>query len=286
MVGENGIFLRVFKPGVPYRAESFIHRDSVYVAKKECVFTVVRQEAENQLQSFSELAWLYPEEVRLLSMIALSVPEGQGMVTFLPAERQLLPLDPFTPLHIPAVLEVAERQAKRLLSPKDAHFEVHSWLGYDPEFDIELFEGIDPADDLLIRGLYCLLKSARLMRDLDFAEEAFMNVQIAREASLELIREVLLADGKSNPSFKDAHLYLVENFKAGESLADFFDHEHQQWITTKHPNSDFGPVWIPPLMADDFYETYEALVSVYRHLITDEPGRAALEMEEGEVESG
>lgn len=31
-------------------------------------------------------------------------------------------------------------------------------------------------------------------------------------------------------------------------------------------------------MADDFYDTYEALVSVYRHLILGESGRATAEL--------
>jgi len=109
------------------------------------------------------------------------------------------------------------------------------------------------------------------MLELEFGEEAVMNIQISREASLEMIREHLLAEGQVNPSFRDAHAYLAKNFTSGQGLADYFEHEHNVWTATKHPNSAFGPIWLPPLLADDFYETYECLGSVYRHLLSGEP---------------
>lgn len=283
MPWEPGVFLRVFEPGIAYRQESFLDRDAIYIANPDCVFIVVRQ--DSTLGPYPELAWLFREEVRILATIALSVPEGHGMIAFKPGPRESLNVDPCTPLHIPALTNLAQRNAKKLLAAQHlaAKFELSSWAGYDEEFDDDLFDGIDLHNDLMVRGLYCLLKGARLMEERDFSEEAVMNIQIAREASLELIREQLMTEGNNNPSFADAHRYITENFVAGRHLADFFRREHDLWVTMKHPKSNFGPVWIPPLMADDFYDTYSGLVSVYRHLITGEPGSATLDVPEEDI---
>ncbi len=268
MPWESGIFLRLLEPGRHCRSEEFRHRNAVYVAKQDCAFIIVRQSQRNQKGVFSELTWLYPEEVRLLGTIALSIAEEKGMIFLAPGERVALDIAPRAPLYLPIVLRAAERRARSILASDypGAHYELYSWCGYQQDFDHALFEAIDPSDDLVIRGLYCLLKGARLMLEPDFGEEAVMNVQIAREASLELIREHLLSQGNKNPSFKDAHAYL--SHMMGKGLADFFEHQHELWVTMKHPSSAFGPVWLPPLMADDFYDTYKSLVSVYRHILT------------------
>lgn len=267
MPWESGIFLRVLNPGTPYRLEEFRHRNAVYVAKKDCVFIVVRQSQGNQNGSHSELAWLYPEEVRLLGTIALSIAEDQGMIFLVPGEREALDIAPRAPLYLPIVLSAAEKRARSILASRcsGARYELYSWQGHEEDLDNALFEAIDPSDELMIRGLYCLLKSARLMHERDFGEEAVMNVQIAREASLEVIREHLLAEGNPSPSFRDAHRYISENFETG--LADFFERQHDLWVTMKHPNSAFGPIWLPPLMAEDFYGSYKSLVAIYRHLL-------------------
>jgi hypothetical protein len=268
MPWESGIFLRLLEPGNPYRIEDFHHRNAVYIAKQDCVFIVVRQSRRHQKGLFSELAWLYPEEVRLLGTIALSVAEEEGMISLVPGERVALDIAPRAPLYLPIVLSAAEKKARSILASgfPGARYKLYSWRGFQQDFDHALFEAIDPSDDLVIRGLYCLLKSARLMGERDLGEEAVMNVQIAREASLELIREHLFSQGNKNPSFKDAHAYITQVM--GNGLADLFEYQHELWVTMKHPSSAFGPVWLPPLVARDFYETYKSLVSVYRHILT------------------
>src|SRR5690606_29674314 len=106
-----------------------------------------------------------------------------------------------------------------------------------------LFAGIQLDDELLIRGLSCLLNSNGLMRHQTCGEEAFMNVQIAREAALELIREHLQELGVPSPSYADAHVYVRDHFKLGNHLAEYFEDQHDQWVLTRHPKSKHGVFW-------------------------------------------
>lgn len=149
----------------------------------------------------------------------------------------------------------------------------HSGAAYQHQ----LFDSIDPGNALLIRSLYALLKSQHLARYAEglFFEEATMNVQIAREGALELLRDKIAVSGRRRPSEKDAFAYLRQEFRYGKPLADFLDDQRQRWVKTKHPRSELGIFWAPPLEADDFFETYEALVSIFRHVLTGEPGRAS-----------
>lgn len=225
---------------------------------------------------WSDLAWLSREEVRLLATLALSVPEGCGALTFDPGEAVVIDLPSDVDLRSGAAIEVV----RKALLPLCAHQEVNelsTWEMSNLEEQRTIYNAISLRDELLLRGLYCLLKSRLLVGDRRFGEEAFMNLQIAREAALEMIREVLLAKaevGGRGPSFRDAHAYLVENFRFGEALAEYFSWQHELWIVTKHPASALGPVWIPPLLADDVFDTYASLISVYRHLLLCEEGRA------------
>ncbi len=96
-----------------------------------------------------------------------------------------------------------------------------------------------------------------------------MNVQIAREASLVLIRERLLSAENPNPSFKDAHQHISDNLEMGANLASFLEAQHDLWVTIKHPLNNLELAWIPQLMADDFYRTYKSLVHLYRYLLLE-----------------
>lgn len=270
----DGVFLRLFAPRAEYRAEPFFHSDAIYLSDAKFVAIAAKQHQENQGDIVSELIWLYPEEIRILAALALSVPEGHGSLRFFPSSRIRLPFSLLDDLSSEKSLGMIREASLSLAN--DSGFESYALVDRKQssiDFQLDLFESIDPSDDLLIRGLTCLLKAQRLIGDRELAQEAYINVSIAREAALEMIREHLEADGHNNPSFADAHDYLVEKFRAGEHLAEFLLYQHRLWVETKHPKSALGPLWMPQLMADDFYETWEALVSVYRHILTGEPGR-------------
>ncbi len=58
----------------------------------------------------------------------------------------------------------------------------------------------------------------------------------------------------------------------GEQLVEYLEEQHEKWVETKHPMSFYGSEWSPSLWADDVFETYECLISIYRHIVLGEPG--------------
>ena len=61
-----------------------------------------------------------------------------------------------------------------------------------------------------------------------------------------------------------------------EDIVEYLEEQHEKWIETKHPLNVCGAAWAPSLWADDIFETYECLISIYRHIVLGEPGRSSL----------
>src|SRR5690606_37833813 len=95
------------------------------------------------------------------------------------------------------------------------------------------------------------------------------------EGAIDLVREVLAKGGAARTSERDVFDYLRQNFAHGDALAEYLDDQRQRWVKTKHPRSALGVFWAPPIEADDFFETYEALVSIFRHILVGEVGRSS-----------
>jgi hypothetical protein len=277
----TSVQLRIYEPGPAYPHGWFLSREGVYVATEDVVFTAYKRKIRRRRSLKSDYAWVEPEEIRILAAVALSVPEGRGAAGFAPHWGYRI-VDLPKPLRLAGsactsrLIDAAVSHAREVYG-SEVGYELRNVESSGVAFQQDLFASIDPRDQLLIRGLYTLLKSWHLARlpNGSFLEEALMNLQISREAALEILREVLLSKGLSNPSFKDAHDYLHRNFIKGKYLARAFSDLHHLWVWTKHPNSAVGPFWSPPMMADDVFHTYGALVSVYRHILTGEPGRVS-----------
>jgi len=275
MPGGRGVAVRVLDPREMIRPEEFINPQALYLTGEGYAATVVLQDPVLQSDASSEVAWVYPEEVRLLSALALAIPEGCGAIRFVPSEQFQL-VGQFTRLDtedaILAARDLAKHFSGRIFG--QPAMQLHDWDEAPRSVESAIFDSIDPAHGLLIRSLYCLLKSQRLARDIDLAEEAVMSIQIAREGALELIRARLKAHGMVNASYEDAHRYLEREFETGDALAGFLREQHDLWVATPHPSSRYRELWAPSLCYDDMHETYESLVSIFRHLIIGEHGRA------------
>lgn len=277
----QAVFVRIDDPAVEYLQLPFSHADAIYRPSERVVFTVVKQDARNLGNVWADLPWAYPEEVRLMAAIALSVPEACGMLRFAPLggqKRLTLPFDVdlCSEEALASANEGAQAYADELLGHAVCS-EVRDAEHSGSAFQELLFAAIDPSNALLIRSLYALLKSQHLAQHGNgvFFEEATMNVQIAREGVIELLRDYIREPGRRRPTEKDVFEYLRQNFRVGDALAAYLDDQRQRWVKTKHPRSDLGVFWAPPLEADDFVETYEALVSLFRHLLSGEPGRSS-----------
>jgi len=276
---REGVFLRIYNPIVKYFENPFLEEDAIYIPEEDVIFTVVNQCPSNWGEhGWPEIFWVYPEEVRLLASVALSVPEGLGTLGFAPKGEQLrlnITSEKITNWEVIQSVKKQAIQIARKTYGENLRYKLRGAKTSGEEFQQRLFQGIDTGDALLIRGLSCLLKSQHLMgvECQSFCEEAFMNVQIAREGALQIIRRRLQNSKGKSASYENAHEYIQKNFEFGDAFVAYLKKQHDQWVKAKHPESKWGIFWAPPLEAEDFFETYEALVTIYRHLITGEPGR-------------
>lgn len=280
---KDAIEVRLLRPGFEYPNRSFKHHDALYYPSEDAVFIVTKRRPSNYgANVYTEVAIWMPEEIQLLGTLALSIPEGGGRVTFAPWYRSSIPEIPITSnLASDDMLAACLESAIQLYaSHKDENrspYVLRETNRSDSDVEYNLFENIDPKDGLLLRGLYTLLKSQLLINsDLDFMEEAFMNLQISREAVFRIIRKHLQYIGNPKPSEQDVYDYIRLNFQMGEHLVKFLEEQYDSWLETKHPLSRFGAEWASSLMADDVLEPYDALISIYRHIVLDEPGRSSM----------
>ena len=278
---NNTVWVRLLRPGFEYPAHSFKHHDALYYPYKDAVFLVTKRQSSNYDDYvYTEVAIWDPEEIQLLGALTLSVPEGGGMVVFAPWHSSPLPHIPLnSDLSSDSIIESC-LEAAIALRVKEEQSNRNTYIirivnRSDSNTETALFENIDPRDGILIRGLFTLIKSQLLMHAHDFMEEAFMDLQVSREAALQIIREHLHFLGNPNPSYREAHDYIRSNFQFGEELVEYLEEQHEKWIETKHPMSVYGAEWAPSLCAEDIFETYECLISIYRHIVLGEPGRSS-----------
>jgi len=282
---NNSVRVRLFRPGYEYPDNSFKHRDALYYPSKNIVFIATKQSSSHLDDVFTEVATWEPDEIRLLGTLTLSVPENGGWVCYCPWDYSF----PVPNVSVTANLSSDDiilsclDFARGLLAQKEESIRSsyvlrsqQSLPRSDAKTEKELFENIDPSNSLLIRGLYHLVKCPLLISTYPdypmFMEEAFINLQISTEAAIQIIRERLRAGGNSHPSKKDVFEYINSNFPPYESLSEYFEEQYEKWIETKHPVSVYGSGWAPSLFAEDIYETYDALISFYRHIVLGEPG--------------
>lgn len=104
-----------------------------------------------------------------------------------------------------------------------------------------------------------------LARRRTFMEDAALNAFVSLEALIYLIGRHL--SGSKNIKTDDAFAYLENNFPGGKGLVNYFKKCYENRIKIVHPGNRFGDFLFPPLFADDFLDTQETLVEVYRDVI-------------------
>jgi hypothetical protein len=236
---HEGVFLRIYDPIVKYFESPLLEADAIYIPGEDVVFTVIHQCPSNWgKQSRPELVWVYPEEVRLLASVALSIPEGYGTLSFIPDGEQLRLNIATEEISNQEVIQKIKQEAIQITRDtygNGVRYKLRRAETSGEEFQHRLFQGIDTGDALLIRGLSCLLKSQHLMgvECRAFCEEAFINVQIAREGALQLIRSRLKSSKGELSSYEDAYEYIQQNFQKGDAFVgkvkDFY-HTHGKYV--------------------------------------------------------
>lgn len=117
-----------------------------------------------------------------------------------------------------------------------------------------------------MRGLSCLLKSKILALSSLVIEEAALLLYFSKEAAFYLLKE-----NKRLKSINDVYEYIKSNVPNGIPLAQYYYQCRELRNMLCHPNSHKERLSIIPMMADDYYDTYSALVELYRYLIAGIP---------------
>lgn len=287
---HSSVKVRLLRPGYEYPEKVFKHRDALYYPSKDIVFIATKPSLIHEDDGvYTEVAIWEPDEIRLLGTLTLSVPENGGWVAYFPWDFSFssIPTIPKIPVTVDLASDKAIsaclRYARCLLensSEKSRSSYVlrsqQSLPRSDTKTENALFENIDPSNSLLIRGLYHLIKCPLLISAYPdypmFMEEAFINLQISTEAAIQIIREKLRLEGNPRPSKEEVFEYINSHFTQNVSWVEYLEEQYEKWIETKHPVSNYGTGWAPSLFSEDITETYDMLISIFRHIVLGEVG--------------
>jgi hypothetical protein len=278
---QEGIIVRAYMPLGYYPKKALIHRDSSFVLDKKLIFSAARFKVVEIEEYYIEKEWIIPKEIKLLSSIALSVDDEKGKVYAYPHPMSYKIKD--IGYDLSDIGTLSDFKSGLLQKLKDA--KCSFWqtcypppaLG-GPEYQInenaddlsrqlEIYNAIALEDHLLIRGLGAFLKGDLLSVHHIFHTEACISLHIAMEATLQIILR-RLRKKIHNPSNKDASEYICEVFQSQYTPEHYFEDYYTDRIVAVHPSNRIGTFPDAPLSADDFYDLYEQLRSVYDFLIT------------------
>ncbi len=275
------IILRVLGNAGGYPSRNFISDDHILFVREDIVWSAVRQPPSSYLEDM-ELAWLWPEEIRLYAAVTLLEPHpelygryfvqpwttganvgseewanGFGSEVFLREATN-------------RALEFAAsaRISKFFLPQRDQPYELYE----RGEFEeiTELISAIDPDDELLLRGLSKLLSANHLIRYREFIEEAGLMAYISMEAALEFIRQYLELETGLQKSFKDVFEHIRVTFPTGEPFAGVLEMDYENRIIMVHPANRFGEYWTPPVYAGECFEAMYSIIHLYRYVLLGE----------------
>ena len=270
---------RILSPMGVYPAQSVKFKNAAYVASKKLSFSVYRITAdtrgrEGDDESYSEVQWLNPEEVRLYGSLLLSFDTENQFLAFYPhisvepifdgpddLDDQWLS-DEVAPMLIER-MQSADVQIDGFPRPRPNQYRRHpditlpkiisgieyDFRGDDVDYQVttSLYETIRLDDDLYIRGLYAIIKAGMFRSHHQFHEEGTYMLFIAMVVCLTLTLKKLRASGKANPTNEDAMRYIHEVFNEhhlidDESSTKWFEEYYEQRVMSFHPESRVGIV--------------------------------------------
>ena len=280
---KHGIALRPMSTLSLLPASSYLNHDASLVIGNELSFTAVRVIKDEE---YFELAWSSPEEIALLASITIGAHPQHGKTHFFPARWPVFVEDEGQDLSNKGVLEVAEACLRGALTDTRGSRVKNSWEELPPllsgrqyqfnsnvklsqTYQTLLMRSIDLNNELMIRGLTHLLKTAMLQcLSRTFVETACLEVYVSLEATLQIILNRLRSKGMVNPSNKDASNYLLEGFGVSYRLEKYYEEYYNDRIVAVHPSSRFGVAKFTPLYVADLYSLYDDLLRNYEFLIT------------------
>jgi hypothetical protein len=165
----------------------------------------------------------------------------------------------------------AERQYQELHNPpliggRAYSFNEHANLRRSHQH--EILDVIDVSDHLMIRGLGALIRAFMLFSFSEFTESAGMSLWVSMEASFEIVKGILRAQGIERPTTRDAGDFVDDVFENQFASEGYFPDYYEDRIKTVHPASRFGVFPGAGLSYDDIWELGIHLIHLYDFLVT------------------
>lgn len=246
-----------------YPDMQFCQGDVIYASSPSLVYTVVPQEEPNEF-GFSEIGWTDLGNIRFWGAIAFSIREGLGFYSFYPFDAESIYAEK---IDAGLARRVAERRAARKVPQ---HHELH-WQKSSLDEVARIYEALKEADVALLRGVNCYLKAHMLWKHDYFMEEMGICLYIALEAGLSVIRRRLSEEAGRTVSYADVFDMVRATFSYGDALAEYWEDAHDDRNALLHPDNDFSPYVIQPMLADDIYELLDPMLSLYRYILIGDP---------------
>lgn len=286
----------VFEPKGIYPRGTLFVPNGFFYADEEIAFSVVQGESWNMLEPdapYSEFNWASPQELRLIASLLLCELRDNLYIRFYPIVRycKLLDLEQADLSQIAIVLEVRSMllnlarttnlgsQQDRVVRCLEQPYTIVESDCYGFDRLLSFWNALSPADYVLLRGIYALVKADMLSCHYEFCEESIVSLYIALDASFTLVLRKLKSDGISSPTAHDAALWLHRNFDQPfglpepEATEKYFHEFYEQRIMTLHPASRYGDMPYSPIMHDDFPHLRKSLREVFAYLVLESHGQ-------------
>ena len=279
---ERGVTVRLLSPLGVCPTEGFRHREAAMVLSHDvCAILTAFRTVQLPEDYYSEIEFLSAFEVRLLASVILSrVPDSGSICLYPTLSAMERPEAGFDLSEVGALDELmtefrvfiqGERQYRELHNPPliGGHaysFNEYASLRYGHQR--EVFDSIDVSNHLLIRGLGSLVRALMLFSFSEFTESAGMSLWVSMEASFEIVKGMLRAQGIERPTAKDAGDFVDDVFDNQFASEGYFPDYYEDRIKTVHPASRYGVFPGAGLSHDDVWELGIDLVHLYDFLVT------------------
>jgi hypothetical protein len=170
-----------------------------------------------------------------------------------------------------AIERAANSKRQRRGDGTDREFQLHAYTG-EHHTVRKVYSTLGRRTPVLTRGIGCVLKARMLWKHQFFGEEATISNYIAMEAALQVIRAYLERERGQAVSSNDTYDFIAESIERGDGLQSYLRLCWDKRIQVLHPTSRHGEAVLPFLLADDFHETFEAVVALYRFILVGDTG--------------
>ena len=283
LTGDSVILLRILGNRGRYPEFEIATSRHLLVADSSIAWSAVRHDTPDDMYRDAEIAWLWPEEIRLYAAVSLVEPHprSSGRYQLQPCCHAVRQQHLSWPVGHQVPKETKDQlwsQARELAKKARSHSYAMPFtdepyerltLG-SPGAVRALIDAIDPTDPLLLRGLQKFLTANHLIALPPFLEEAGFAAFVSREAALLLLRRMVQERDGRRISMEQALNQIRNEFPTGVPFVEVLESDHEARNMIAHPANEFGVFWTPPVHAEECYDSIYSAVYLYRYLLLGE----------------